>query len=585
MRILASPWGALGAWGGRILAVTLATLLVAGSAPAAAHLPTAARVPTASTTPGEARQSGPVRVGPTDPAQQIDITLTLAGRSQADIAQTISAIQDPNSPEYHHFLTPGEFDNRFGASAAAQRQVESVLGAAGLRTTPQASPSTLLQASGAAGQVEALFNVRLDDYRTASGTTYHVPEAAPLIPDSLRGVVTGVLGLDTRPLVQPATRLHRQAPTAPAIPALLGPAEIAQAYNFSPLHDAGLNGSGMTLAFAEIDTFQQSDIDAYDQHYNISAPAVQHVRVGRGASPADQVSETTLDIEVAHAVAPNAQIVSYEGQADLGSLLDVFNAAVSDTARHPNVLSISLGACELPIAQDPSGPQFFDALTSVFQKAAAEGMTVLVASGDQGAYTCHANDPNDNSLSISTPADNPWVTAVGGTALFVNSASDASRAYEAGWEGPLEGDGGGGGVSIYYPRPSWQTGPGVNNSYSTGKRQVPDIAAAADPLTGYHIYDSTGGGCSGNDCWTSVGGTSAAAPLWAGLVLLADQKAGKNLGQINPTLYKMGASGSSAFYDVTKGGNLYYQATSGWDYSTGWGTPNAAAVVDGLVAG
>jgi kumamolisin len=540
-------------------------------------------------TPDAARQSGPVRVGPTDPTQLIEITLMLAGRSQSEIAQTIAAIQDPRAPEYHHFLSPEEFNKRFGASPSAQAQVQGVLNASGLRAASQGASSSLLRVIGTVGQVESLFGVRLDDYRTSAGQTYHAPQGTPVIPAALRGIVTGVLGLDTRPLVQPASQLQRSAPTAP-IPALLGPAEIQAAYNFSTLRQAGLDGSGMTLAFAEIDTFQQSDIDAYDQANNISAPPVLRVRVGKGAEPAQQVSETTLDIEVVHAVAPKAQLISYEGQADLNSLYQTFSTIVNDTQHHPNVMSVSLGACELPIAQDSQGPAFFDALSNVFQQAATEGMTVLVASGDSGAYTCHQNDPNNNTVSVSTPADNPWVTAVGGTALFINSASNPTRAYEAGWEGPLEGAGGGGGVSVYYPRPTWQTGPGVSNPFSTGKRQVPDVAAAADPLTGYYIYDSTGGQCSGQDCWTSVGGTSAATPLWAALVLLADQKGGRNLGQINPTLYKMGSAGTlgagtSPFYDVTTGGNLYYQATPGWDYSTGWGTPNAAAIVDGLLAG
>jgi len=213
---------------------------------------------------------------------------------------------------------------------------------------------------------------------------------------------------------------------------------------------------------------------------------------------------------------------------------------------------------------------------------------VLVSTGDTGAYGCIRNDPSFTALSISVPADNPYVTAVGGTALFLND--DGSYGYEAGWESPLEIAGGGGGVSLGYPLPDWQTGPGVNNQYSTGKRQIPDVAAAADPLTGYQVYDSTGGQYSGDECWTSVGGTSAATPLWGALVTLANQQAGKSgkkpVGFINPALYRMGRGelGQSPFHDITVGGNLYYQATQGWDYSTGWGTPDAALVVQELLS-
>jgi kumamolisin len=181
-------------------------------------------------------------------------------------------------------------------------------------------------------------------------------------------------------------------------------------------------------------------------------------------------------------------------------------------------------------------------------------------------------------------AANPYVTAVGGTALFLNSSG--GYGHEAGWEGPLEGAGSGGGVSTIYSQASWQTGPGVSNSYSDGMRQVPDVAAAADPLTGYAIY-YTDQGCSGNDCWTIVGGTSAATPLWAGLILLANQLASRQskgpLGFLDPALYALGATDRGVYHDVTIGGNLYYDATPTWDYSTGWGSPDAALLIPALL--
>jgi kumamolisin len=172
---------------------------------------------------------------------------------------------------------------------------------------------------------------------------------------------------------------------------------------------------------------------------------------------------------------------------------------------------------------------------------------------------------------------------VGGTALFLTAGG--GYGHEAGWEGPLEAAGSGGGVSTVYGEPSWQTGPGVSNSYSDGMRQVPDVAAAADPLTGYAIY-YTSQGCTGVNCFTIVGGTSAATPLWAGLILLGNQLASSNgagpLGFLDPALYSLAATHPGDFHDVTIGGNLYYAAGANWDYATGWGSPDAALLVPAL---
>jgi kumamolisin len=570
--------------------LALALIVLAGSAPAAQHAAVGLRLPGHGAALGTAQPaaSGPSRVGPTDPAKAITITLSLVGKSPDGLAHTVNAIQDPSSPDYQHYLTPDEYARRFGPSASVQARVEGALRAAGFTVAPHPDGSLLISASGTVGQVESLFGVTLDNFRDAEGALYYAPRTGPHLPASLSGAVLGVLGLDNRPLVHTASRRVGLQGHPP--PGTLGPAQLAGAYNIKSLADAGLDGSGQTMAFAEIDDFKQADIDAYDREYNISAPPVQVVKVHGGADHAKDVSETTLDIEVVHAIAPKTTLIAYEGPADFGGLTDTFNKIVTDNKA--KVVSISLGGCEPAIAQAPDlGAAYLNTLTHIFQQASAQGMTVLVASGDNGAYTCRREDPNDSGPSISLPADNPYVTAVGGTALFVNS--DNSYGYEAGWEGPLEGSGGGGGVSVGYPIPSWQSGPGVSNRYSNGMRQIPDVAANADPLTGYRIYDSTTPcdprATGSNACWSAVGGTSAAAPLWASLVVLANQQAAssgkKTMGFINPALYKMGqgALGTSPFHDITIGGNLYYQATADWDYSTGWGTPDAAALVKALV--
>ncbi len=575
-------------------ALLVALVLMVGSAPAATRTTSSAQQGAHAgkpTAPGGSA-GAPTRVGPTDPGQAISITLSLAGQSQADLARTVAGIADPNSPDYHHYLTPDEYTKRFGASALVQARVEDALRSAGFAVAPHPAGSILVSARGTVGQAEALFGVKLDNYRDADGALYYAPESGPHLPPALAGAIISVLGLDNRPLMHRASAL-RVSQTHPA-PQTLGPSQLATAYDIKPLTSAGLDGSGQTMAFAEIDTFKQADIDAYDQcggsypqcSAPISAPPVEMVNVHNGADKAKDVSETTLDIEVVHAVAPQTHLIAYEGPAGFGGLTDTFSKIVNDN--RAQVVSISLGGCEPAIVQAPDlGTSYLNTLNTIFQQAATQGMTVLVASGDNGAYTCRRDNSNVNNPSISLPADNPYVTAVGGTALFINN-DGGSYGYEAGWEGPLEGSGGGGGVSVAYSIPTWQSGPGVSNQYSNGMRQIPDVAAVADPLTGYKIYDSTSG-CGGTDCWTAVGGTSAAAPLWGALIVLANQQAKasgkKSMGFINPALYKMGSTGSAAspFHDITLGGNLFYQATSGWDYSTGWGTPDAAALVKALV--
>ncbi|HEY7833625.1 MAG TPA: S53 family peptidase [Ktedonobacterales bacterium] len=543
-----------------------------------------------------AATSGMVRLGATDPSRALTITLVLRGQAAANLGQTVAGIGDPASPLYRHFLTPAQFAGRFGAPASAVSQVETVLRQAGLRVLGLSGDGLQVQARGTAGAIEQLFGVRLADYRARDGRRFYAPSGAPRLPEALRGAVSGVLGLDDVAVARPAG-IGRAAAQGDGG---YSPSDLATAYDFAPLRQAGLDGSGQTIAFAEIDTFQQSDIDAYDNAYHISAPKVQVVSVAGGASPADKVSETTLDIEVVHAVAPQTQLIAYEGGGDTASLAQLFSQIMSD--HRASIVSISLGLCE-QFALDPtqapsdlqsaftsSGQTFFTALDTSFQEADALGISVLVASGDTGAYGCNQFDPTNHQVSPSAPATSPYVTAVGGTALFTGANGAYGREY--GWEGPLEGAGGGGGLSLQYPRPTWQTGPGVANQFSNGMRQVPDVAADADPLTGYAIYDSTSG-CSGSDCWGVVGGTSAAAPLWAGLIALINQQgAAKHLkpaGFLNPLLYQIGAAGDSgggtpAFHDVAAGGNLYYPATPGWDFSTGWGTPDASVLAAQMLA-
>jgi kumamolisin len=582
-------------WRVALPAIFLFALLIGSGALLAAGTSLAAHEASRTTTPFV------VDMGATAPGQRLDFSLVLAGQMPARLDATLAAIADPHSPQYRHYLTPGEFARQFGPTAATQTQVESVLRADGISVSGQPSAGQL-RASATVGQLEQLLGVQLENYRARDGSAFYSATSAPRLPSALRGLVVGVLGLDDRVVVHPTVIRAPRQPKGPRAPRAgsptdngFAPADLAAAYDLSPLIQAGLTGSGQTIALAEIDTFKQADINAYDQGFGITAPPVQVIKVGPGAARATDVSETTLDIEVIHAIAPQTRLLAYEGGGTLQGMANTFSQIVSDDRAH--VVSISLGICEQYLIHpesvpsggqslfDEPGPSFFASLDSAFQQADAQGMSVFVSSGDSGAYGCTAFDPSNHTLSASAPATSPYVTAVGGTALFLNTSGGYGR--EAGWEAPLEGTGGGGGVSMNYTLPPWQAGPGTNNPYSDGMREVPDVAADSDPLTGYAIYDSSGG-CRSN-CWTIIGGTSAASPLWAGLITLANQslvaKGQKPLGFVNPVLYAMVGSntGSAAFHDVTLGGNLYYPATHGWDFSTGLGTPDANTLITDLV--
>lgn len=568
-RLARRRWALAGvALAGGLCVTLLASLLAFAPSqrtPRVSHLPRVA-----------APAGGAVRLGPTDPARTLSLSFPLRSHDSASLSALLVAIENPQSPQYHHYLTASHYAAAFGPSAAQRGAVVAALRGLGLTITAANDASGLTEASGSVARIETDFGVHLYDYRAANGARYVAADGVPRLPTALASLVAGVVGLDTRPAVlrrSPRLSLSPQDVSGGG----LDPSALRAAYDVNPIIQQGMDGSGETIAIAEIDRFNQSDVDIYDSAFALSSPPVQVVKVAGGSRT--QSPEPALDIEVLHAIAPKANIIAYESGADLNSLTRMFDQIVSDN--RAQIVSISLGACELGV-DNSSASGFLNALDTAFQRADAQGMSVLVSSGDSGAYGCQ-----DNHLSVDLPAASPFVTSVGGTAYF-SASGGAGYGSEDGWEGPLEGAGGGGGVSVIYNRPSWQNGPGVDNSYSNGAREVPDVSGDADPLTGYRVYYSGDSGCSGADCWTVVGGTSAAAPFWAGLIALANQQGHRKLGFLNPALYAIGSAGANGpgapFHDVTGGGNLYYQAAPGWDYSTGWGSPDAAVIIPMLLA-
>jgi subtilase family serine protease len=354
---------------------------------------------------------------------------------------------------------------------------------------------------------------------------------------------------------------------APAAVPLTAP-QVASLYNFP----AGTDGTGQTIAIIELGGgYTQSDLDMYFSGLGLATPSVTAVGVDGGSNSPGQPSdgEVELDIQVAGAVAPKAaQLVYFAANTDQGFINAIAQAV--HTTPPPIVVSISWGQSE-----DQWSEQSRNSMDSVFADAAALGVTVTVAAGDNGS----SDDPNSTSgVHVDFPASSPHVLACGGTQLIGNLSTNTITS-EVVWNELANNEGaGGGGVSDVFPLPSWQANVGVPTiagSTSTG-RGVPDVAGNADPVTGYLVV------VDGKE--QPIGGTSAVAPLWAGLIARLAQATGKKFGLLQPLIYGGVTAGAAAqgFNDITQGNNGAYSAGPGWDATTGLGSPNGQALLTHL---
>jgi len=555
------------------MVATLALALISGGIAMADHRDTSRPTERATKDRGQVPVSGaPVSfldAGPTPRRQAIDFELELAFPGREAMQAYALGVTDPASPDYRRFLTADEIGRRFGLDDEAIRRVTEWASAHGL-TVGDVSPQRIgIAVRAPVRDIEAAFDVTLRDFVDAQGRRYHAPVETPLIPPELDGLVTAVTGLDARPSERPAL----MGPIAAGPAGGLTPAVIDRAYEIEGLRAQGLHGEGQSVAIVSLDTFDADDVAKFDRMAGTSGPRVQRVKVNGGFDrPGDEQDEVNLDIDVIRALAPKAQIINYESPNRSGALANVVDRIVADGKAE--IISISWGSCE-PLRSSDGLSRMARSLAA----AAAAGITVFVASGDHGAYGCIDQDREDLRIAVDSPASDVNVVAVGGT--YASMLPDGTYIEEAGWEEPLTGWAPGGGLSVEYARPSWQRGPGVDNARSNGKRQVPDVAGPADPNSGF-LTVAAGKASSG-------GGTSAAAPFWAGYALLvrqlAEREGVRGLGALGPVLYTLAASrpAGELFHDVTKGGNLYDDAGAGWDYATGLGTPRGTALARAIV--
>ena len=524
-------------------------------------------------------------VGEASAQQQLNLSIGLQLRNRQELQTLLRGMYNPHSPSYHHFLSPQQFVDEFGPTAEQQQQVIDYLRQQGLNITHISGNRLLIDASATVAQAEAAFRVSIKNYKLGANLFY-ANANPPTIPGPLASIITSIGGLDNSVHMHPLYHLVRPKNSNKPHAGLGGgfaPADLNGAYDANPLLQSGVQGNNQTVAVFELDGYQSSDVTQYFQTYNLGTPSISNVLVdGFGGSAGAGAIEVELDIEVVAAMAPKAAQIVYMGPNTTQGVNDTYNQIVTD--KKAQIATISWGECE-----SQSGNAELQTLDNILSQGSAEGIAMYAASGDSGAYDC-----NDTNLAVDSPASDPNITGVGGTNLQLNNGAYGSESV---WSNPSDtqrspqGAGGGGGISSFFKEGSWQTGPGVQNQYSNGNREVPDVSADADPASGYSVYCTVAAaGCSSSG-WITVGGTSAAAPLWAGSTALINEylqnQQKSRIGFANPVLYGLenATEQFSPFHDVSSGNNLYYPATSGYDEASGWGSPDIYNIARDVAGG
>jgi kumamolisin len=530
----------------------------------------------------------------------------------------VRAVSDPASASYRDYASVETLVQRFGASREDRNATLRWLARRGLRGTV-APTGTYVTAVLPRRSVARLLPSEAGAQASGPG------RLAPAVPAPLRDAVSRIALLSTRPAaIDNAIAARRRdlgaKPKGKAYTSIMPhsgtasgcaagssggqgpplepftPNQYLTAYGQAAMQAKGLRGQGQTIAVVEIDGFRHSDVATFDKCFGVETPPIRVIptAIKKPLPPSD---ETTLDLEMLSVGAPKVdRILVYEGLESQGGIALTAGSALGSPGNRPDVISISLGICEPEYSGSLALKDIYD---NIFAIAAGAGISTLVSSGDTGSSGCRTQNGEEETTAqplraVSLPSSSPYVTAVGGTNLKLSKRNRIDE--EVVWNDlPIQPGGGGGGASIVSPRrPWWQSGV---HRYGPG-RIVPDIAALADIYPGFAYF------CTAKACadlpqtvpgWTSIGGTSAAAPLMASGVALANQYAAQHgqrpLGFLNPLLYKLGASAKTragAFTDVTKGNNDLGRllppeaggghplgcchARVGYDWASGWGS-------------
>jgi len=518
---------------------------------------------------GMAQDTGPVSTSQLMPRMTLHFSLTKA--QQTGLSQLLAAQQNRRSPQYRKFLSPEEYASRFGLNTADIAKVTNWLENNGFSGIQPARSRISVSFSGTVAQAQAAFHTAIHSY-SINGETHFANASDPELPKALQGVVESVGGLSNfqpKPfMIRGNTDGLKPHYTTSGGTTYLAPDDWETIYDVKPLYSSGLDGSpigGQTYSIAVVG---QSDVQLSDLHafraaagLGVKDPTVVVVPGDSdpGLQSTDQ-AESDLDLEWAGAIAKNASILFVVGKSN--GVNDAIQYAIDNNVAP--ILTTSYGECE---ANLPSGE--FSALNALLQQAAAQGITVVAASGHGGAAACDTGSIAVGGLAVMFPASSQYVTAVGGTEFnapntgnYFNSSNNANggsaKSYipEIAWNDGNQAAGGGG-VSTLVAKPTWQTGTGVP---SDGQRDIPDLAFTASLQTDGLLFCNNGSCTNGflNSSSTPAvtGGTSAAAPTFSGVLALLVQKTGARIGLLNPNLYSLAAISGNAFHDITGGTNL-----------------------------
>lgn len=525
-------------------------------------------------------------IGPADPSERVEVTVRVRSRSTMPLATVLTAGQGRLAERRQ--MSHKEFQQTHGAAPEDLAKVAAFAREHGLEVVESNPARRSMVLAGTVSALSTAFRVELNKYEIAdSGHAFRGRQGAVHIPRELEPIVEGVFGLDDRPQARPHFRMLAESKINPpqawtrgtAQPHTNGsftPLQIAQLYNFPP----GFDGQGECIAIIELGGgYRRADLRAYFTELGLHMPKVSSIKVDHGSNqpngnPNSADGEVLLDIEVAGAIAPGARIAVYFAPNTDRGFLDAITTAIHDTRRKPSVISISWGAPEADWTA-----QALQAFDQAFQAAAVLGITIFCASGDSGSNDGMLQDGQhpDRLAHVDFPASSPHVVACGGT--FVNAAG-TTISQEVVWNDGSSGGATGGGISDVFGLPAFQNSTKVPKSVNPGGRVgrgVPDVAGDASPRSGYLVR------VDGQEF--PIGGTSAVAPLWAGLTARLNQALGHPVGYFNPLLYQLTQTGG--FHDITSGNNDLtssggYAAGPGWDACTGLGSPDGTKLLQAL---
>ncbi len=510
---------------------------------------------------------GAYSLGPVPEDERFEITVRI--RRKAPL-QSLAAegFHADRLPRRRRYLTHDQYAESHGADPMDMAKVVAFAQAHDLVVVDSDTGRRSVFLSGTAADFSRAFGTAIEHYEHEGGT-YRGRTGPLTMPAELTDIVEGVFGIDDRPVAKPHLQCYRPLPSigiqAHAAGNSFSPTDLAKLYNFP----TGLDGRGQCIAIIELGGgYRKADIRAYFEKLGLPVPKIKTVRVNGGRnqpSTADSAdSEVMLDIEVAAAIAPEALIAVYFAPNTDKGFLDAITRAIHDKVHKPSVISISWGSAEKNwTAQSKYS---FD---QAFQAAASLGITICCASGDNGS----GDGETDGKAHVDFPASSPHVLACGGTMLTAaNGAISSEQVWNEGTNSST-----GGGVSDFFVLPDYQSKAGIPSSANDPNhfgRGLPDVAGDADPMSGYSVR------VDGQEF--VIGGTSAVAPLWAGLIALINQRMDHRVGFLNPMIYGSLVD-TGSFQDISTGNNGAYSAGPGWDACTGWGTPNGTRLLQALL--